>query len=145
MTLTRTERPSFRTWLAGAPRWTAVPDLSEWLERGGMPLEVVREPDAVIHRIEVPGIDPDRDLRVELDDGCLVVTAERREEHHGDGDGDGPMRSEFHYGRSSRRVTVPSGTTPEDLSASYRDGILEVRVATTGTGPESHRIAVTRD
>jgi HSP20 family molecular chaperone IbpA len=110
-----------------------------------MPLEVVREPDAVIHRIEVPGIDPDRDLRVELDDGCLVVTAERREEHHDDGDGDGPMRSEFHYGRSSRRVTVPSGTTPEDLSASYRDGILEVRVATTGTGPESHRIAVTRD
>lgn len=142
MTLTRTERPSFRTWLAGAPRWTAVPDLTEWLERDGMRLEVVREPDAVVHRMEIPGIDPDRDLRVELDEGCLVVTAERREEHH-DG-GDGPTRTEFHYGRSSRRVAVPPGTTPEDVAASYRDGILEVRVATTGTGAESHRIAVSR-
>jgi len=142
MTLTRTDRPSFRTWLAGAPRWTAVPDLSEWLEHNGMRLEVVHEPGAVVHRIEVPGVDPDRDLRVELDDGCLVVTSERREEHHEDGDG--PTRSEFHYGRSSRRVAVPPGTTPDDVSASYRDGILEVRVATSDAGAESHRITVSR-
>jgi len=119
-----------------------VPDISEWLERDGMRLEVVHEADATLHRIELPGIDPERDVRVELDGGWLVITAERRDQRQEDGDG--PTRSEFHYGRFSRRVSVPSGTTPQDVSATYRDGILEVRVAAGSDGSGSHRIEVTR-
>lgn len=142
MTLTRTERPRIRTWLANGPRWFDVPELGDWLERDGMRLEVVHEPDATIHRIELPGIDPERDLRVELDRNWLTVTAERRDERQANGDG--PTRSEFHYGRFSRRVAVPSGTEPSDVSASYRDGILEVRVTTGESGGATQRIEVTR-
>ncbi len=143
MTLSRIDRPSIRTWLTGGPRWFDVPDVGEWFERDGMRLEVFHEPDATVHRLELPGIDPDRDLRVELDRNWLTITAERRDERQEQGDG--PTRSEFHYGRFSRRVSVPAATEVHDVSATYRDGILEVRVANGDSRSGAQRVEVTRD
>lgn len=132
------ERPRLRDWLYSNPaRWippTALPDLADWIERDGMRLEHFREDGVMVHRAELPGIDPADDLTVELDDGAVVITAERERRSN---NGDGPIRSEFHYGRFVRRLPVPAGTAADDITASYRDGILEVRV----TEPQGERSA----
>ena len=38
-------------------------------------------------------------------------------------------RSEFRYGSFAREFVLPEGVSEEDIKASYRNGILEVRAA----------------
>jgi HSP20 family protein len=111
-------------------------DLFDWLEAElpGFPVfrpftagQVMRVEEYVeagqyVLRAEMPGIDPDNDLDIEVHDGMLTVKAERREESRN------AQRSEFRYGSFSRSVTLPSGADEDDVRATYRDGILEVRV-----------------
>jgi HSP20 family protein len=90
-------------------------------------------------RAELPGIDPDNDVEVALKDGVLTVKAERREEKKDS------QRSEFHYGSFTRSMSLPAGADENDVVATYRDGILEVRVALVGEqGQEPKRISVAK-
>lgn len=87
--------------------------------------ELVDKGDRVI-RIELPGIDPERDVDILVDSGALHIRAERREESKSD-DRRG-VHSEFRYGSYSRTLPLPAGVSEEDIKATYADGILEVRV-----------------
>ena len=73
-------------------------------------------------RAELPGIDPDKDLEVQVVGGVLTISAERRQEVTDS------RRSEFHYGTFSRSVTLPAGADEEHIDAIYGHGILEVTV-----------------
>jgi len=70
----------------------------------------------------VPGIDPDKDVKITIDNGFLTIRAERLEEKKEGG------RSEFRYGSFIRSATLPTGADPDDVTATYGDSILEVRV-----------------
>ena len=83
--------------------------------------EFVRDGRFVV-RTELPGIDPDKDVEITIQDGVLHVHGERHEEHKD------RQRSEFSYGSFSRSVTLPKGADADDTKASYKDGILEVSV-----------------
>lgn len=73
----------------------------------------------------MPGVDPDKDVEITIDDGYLRIRAERQEkEEHKD---KGHFRSEFRYGPFSRSIPLPEGVKEEDIKASYNDGVLEVR------------------
>ena len=98
------------------------------------PIPVEQYPDgsSYLVRFEVPGIDPVADLAVRVEAGTLVVQAQRTDaEQLND-------QSEFRYGRFARRVTLPPGADVRDVSASYRNGILTVRV---GMKPEHQQPA----
>jgi HSP20 family protein len=115
-------------------------DLVDWLE-GELPTlslrpftgaQVMRVEDYVedgqyVLRAELPGIDPDKDVDITVESGMLTVEAERREEKQ-----EG-RRSEFRYGVFRRSTSLPAGADEDDVSATYTDGILEVRV---GIKPE---------
>jgi HSP20 family molecular chaperone IbpA len=97
-------------------------------------VEDYREDGDYVLRAELPGIDPDKDVEVKIEGEMLTIRGERREEdkdknHH-----------EFHYGAFSRSVPLPGGVEPEDITAVYKDGVLEVRVparAPEGTPPRT--------
>lgn len=91
-----------------------------------MRLEEFIDGDACVIRAELPGIDPEKDVEITVADRILTLSAER-EERSEDDRPDG-YRSEFHYGRLVRHIRLPEGTTEADVTASYKDGILEVRV-----------------
>ena len=74
----------------------------------------------------MPGIDPDEDVEITVSDGMLHLSAERRSETKTE-DKQG-YRSEFRYGSVSRSVRLPEGAGEEDVTATYTDGILEVRI-----------------
>lgn len=84
------------------------------------------EGDTCVIRAELPGIDPSKDVEISVVDGILHLRAEReerKEEDRPDG-----YRSEFHYGSLERSIRLPEGATEKDIKATYKDGILEVKV-----------------
>lgn len=90
-----------------------------------MRIEDYVEDGAYVLRAELPGIDPDKDVEITIGDGVLRVKAQREEarrETH---------RSEFHYGSLSRSVTLPATADDDDVTATYRHGVLEIRIGLT--------------
>jgi HSP20 family protein len=97
------------------------------LEAGGwLRIEEYRDGDTFVLRAELPGIDPEHDVDLTVTDGVLRITA-RKQERHEQKD-NGSYRSEFRYGTFVRDFVLPDGVKEQDISASYKDGVLEVRV-----------------
>lgn len=94
------------------------------LGTGTQPIRVedFLEKDRYVIRAELPGIDPDKDVEVSVNDGILTIVAERREETRD------RKRSEFHYGSFSRSVTLPAGAKEDEITATFDKGMLEVTV-----------------
>ena len=117
----------FRSWAApvGAGRWVPACDVFS------------RDGDLVV-QLDLPGIDPDKDVQVTLQDGMLCITGERRETG---GDG-GYYRREWHYGAFERGFALPEGASGEGITASYRDGVLEVVVPKAIERAEPRQIPV---
>ena len=101
------------------------------------------EDDTLVVRAELPGIDPEKDVDISVVNGSLRIRATREEKtEHKEKDS---YRSEFHYGSFVREVALPEGSDESDVTATYVDGVLEVRVPVgERTRPEPVRIPVTR-
>lgn len=99
------------------------------VERDLIRVEEVTDGDSLVVRAELPGIDPDKDVEISLHDGMLHIRAERRE--HEEHEGSAEFRSEFRYGMFERTLSLPSGVTESEVTATYKDGILEVRLPRT--------------
>jgi HSP20 family protein len=97
-------------------------------------VEQFQDGDTLVVRAEVPGIDPDNDVDVSVSEGMLHITAEREE--RSERKGQEGYRSEFRYGSFMRSIALPPGTRDEDITATYKDGVLEVRAPAAPTPPE---------
>ena len=133
--LTRTE-PERRAGAPGLLGWlerelSILPGLRAFEADRIMKCEEYREPGRFVVRAELPGIDPDRDVEVTVDDGLLRIRAHRREERKE------RCRSEFFYGEMVRTLLLPSGTDEKAIGATYRDGILEISVPVPQASPSS--------
>ncbi len=96
----------------------------------------------VVVRAEVPGIDPDKDVEITVSDHTLRLRVERREESTSDEKG--VKRSEFRYGSFSRAVPLPAGASEKDVNATYKDGILEVRIPIDKKAAEAKKVKIRR-
>lgn len=103
--------------------------------------EVARDGDDAVVRVELPGLDPEKDVTVEVDRGRLVVRGERRDERSDEKDG--RTWREVRYGSFRRSFALPAHVTADAISASYDAGVLNVRVAGAYKGNEAQRIAIT--
>jgi HSP20 family protein len=83
--------------------------------------------DEELHvRVELPGIDPDADVEIEVENGVLRVSGERKQERSDEGEG--WYRREMQFGRFERHVGLPEGVDPESVRASYEAGILDISI-----------------
>jgi len=89
-------------------------------------VEVVRDGQDVVVRVELPGVDVERDVSIEVDRGKLVLSGERRDEH--EDKTDGVLVRELRYGQFRREFALPPGVSPEQVEATYEAGLLDVRV-----------------
>ena len=129
-------------------RFRAIfPDLAAWLESpwAGPPSflvgqvfrveEAIRD-DRYVIRADLPGLDPENDIEVTVDDRILTIRAERRQQdnetHH----------SEFRYGSFARQVKLPARVDAADVTARYDRGVLEVTAPVGAAKPEGTRIPV---
>jgi len=91
-------------------------------------------------RVELPGVDVEKDVNVEVDKGQLVIRGERRDERSEEKGG--RTLSEVRYGSFRRSFKLPAHVTSDAISASYDAGVLTVRVAGAHKGAEAQRIAI---
>jgi len=84
------------------------------------------EDNHYVIRAEMPGLDPDKDVKITVEDNTLVIDAERTEKSPTfDID---KNRSEFRYGAFRRAMALPAGAKVDDIKATYTDGILTVTI-----------------
>lgn len=132
MTTSLETRPTDR-FLTRFTDWFDMPEMFRFFDRPSwanhIRVEEERHDDKLVVRAEMPGIDPEKDVEIDVADGLLTIRAERREEKNEETEG--RVVSEFRYGTFMRTVAVPKGVTAEAVNATYRDGILEITVPVT--------------
>lgn len=107
--------------------------------------EIVKDGDDAVVRVELPGVDVDQDVKVEVDRGRLVIHGEHRDEHAEEKEG--RTLREIRYGSFRRSFQLPAHVTGDAITASYDAGVLTVRV--TGAwkdpaGSQAQRIEITK-
>jgi len=127
------------TWFGR--RFAEFPDsFRDLVDDTSIKVEEFEDDGHLVVRAEMPGIDPDEDVELTMSDHLLRLHAERRtEEQVEDKKG---FRSEFRYGSFSRTVRLPAGASEADVAASYRDGILEVRIPIDESQAETQKIPI---
>ncbi len=130
---TRSTSPT-SSWPQGlADIWSGSPFMDlvrSWRSGAGssnpIKVEEFTDGDQLVVRAELPGVDPDKDVAVILEDGILTISAERHSETSEKTDSG--YRSEFRYGSFTRQLRMPPGTQADQIVASYKDGVLDIRV-----------------
>jgi HSP20 family protein len=107
--------------------WARMMPFRRWTPPGDViHVEEYREDGTLVVHADLPGVDPDRDVEVTVSDGMLHIDAERRKEEMQEGKG--YLRQEVRYGSMSRSLPLPAGVTEADITATYKAGVLEVRI-----------------
>jgi len=116
-------------WLLRRPAmWAETP----WGSADLLRVEECRRNGDLVVRAEIPGVDPDEDIAVSLEDGVLTIHGERR--HRSETHAHEGFRTEFRYGAFTRSIALPAAVDPSSIRAAYHDGILEVTVPLPAEG-----------
>jgi HSP20 family protein len=86
-------------------------------------LESFIDSGKLIIRADLPGVDP-KDVDVTFTGDQLTIRGRR--EQRVDEQSRSFIHREFSYGSFERTVRLPGGVKPEDVKASYRNGVLEL-------------------
>jgi HSP20 family protein len=101
-------------------------------------MDLAESDDHLVLRADLPGLTKD-DVAIEVKDGVLTVSGERKAEH--EDKSEGFYRVERAFGRFSRSLTIPEGVDAESITADFSDGVLEVRIPKPAER-QPHRIAI---
>jgi HSP20 family protein len=108
-------RPMTLDW----PKWPELPE-------GRFPsIDVVNRDKEIEIKAEVPGIEKD-DLSVTVTDRTLTIKGESRHEKESE-EGE-THRREIRTGSFARTLTLPEDVDGTKAQASYKDGLLELRL-----------------
>jgi HSP20 family protein len=77
----------------------------------------------MVVRVDLPGIEP-KDVEVMVTNRTLTIRGKR--EQRREDKGNDWFRSEVHYGSFERSIELPEGVKAEEITASYRNGVLEL-------------------
>lgn len=105
-------------------------------------LEQFRDGDDFVVRAELPGIDPENEIEVAVERGMLHISATR--ERKSETSEEGSYRSEFSYGTFRRSIALPEGADADAVTASYDDGILEIRTPLSEPATATRTIPIKR-
>jgi HSP20 family protein len=95
-------------------------------EAGWYPeIDVLEKDNRLVTKIDLPGMKKE-DVKVEITDGQLAISGERKRE--AEEKGEEFYRCEREYGSFHRSVPLPEGAKIEDVKATFTDGVLEVSV-----------------
>ncbi|TLP75818.1 Hsp20/alpha crystallin family protein [Nesterenkonia sphaerica] len=122
-------------------RQSRMPQFDDEQRRSGFvpPVDARREGEDLVASVDLPGVDPEKDISVELSNGgrTLTVSGERKVRHEAEG------FREVRYGSFSRTMHLPEAVQDSAISADYESGVLTVRVAGVYAEERPQRIRVT--
>jgi HSP20 family protein len=89
------------------------------------PMDLVEAGDHFVLKADLPGL-RDEDVSLEVQDGTLTISGERKAEH--EASESGWYRIERSFGSFTRSLTLPERVDASAISAEFKDGVLEVRI-----------------
>lgn len=89
------------------------------------PVDIRENATGFVILADLPGIDPDS-VEILMDKGILSIKGERKDDVRGEGERF--SRSERRHGSFHRRFALPDSADADGITASGRDGVLEVRI-----------------
>lgn len=93
---------------------------------GGVPATNVKEDDKQFTiDVSTPGMEKDH-IKVEIDKNILKISAEKQTENEEKGENEKVLRHEFGYTSFSRSFTIPEGIDTENITASQKNGVLQI-------------------
>jgi HSP20 family protein len=103
------------------------------------PVDIYETDEALILKAELPGVSKN-DVSIEIHQNTLVLRGQRR--HEAEVKEDRYHRVERAYGSFQRSFMLPTLVDQEHVRATYRDGVLELRLPKSeATKPK--RVAIT--
>ena len=91
-------------------------------------VDLFEEKDDIVVKAELPGMDKD-DIEVNLTDNMLTIKGEKKKED--EVKEKNFYRCERSYGSFLRNIDLPKAVLADKVKASFKNGILEVRVPKT--------------
>ena len=88
-------------------------------------IDVVRDDGHLVVRADLLGINPE-EVNIEVEDDILTISGTHEERT--DGEDKGYVRRERQYGSFSRSMALPGGVDAKKITASARDGVVEVTI-----------------
>jgi HSP20 family protein len=82
----------------------------------------------VVITLELPGVDVDKDVDIEVAEGRLTISGERRDKTEATEQAGKVLVRELRYGSFRREFALPESVGADDVEAAYDHGLLEVRV-----------------
>jgi HSP20 family protein len=89
------------------------------------PMDLVEAEDHFVLKADLPGL-TEEDVNIEVQDGTLAISGERKAEH--EAHERGWYRIERSFGSFNRSLTLPDGVDPDGIDASFSHGVLQVRI-----------------
>jgi HSP20 family protein len=89
------------------------------------PVDLVEAEDHFVLKADLPGLS-EEDVSIEVQDGSLTISGERKAEH--EERTRGWYRIERAFGSFNRSLTLPDGVDADRIEASFSHGVLEVRI-----------------
>ncbi len=88
-------------------------------------VDTYEEGDKIVIKAELPGVKKE-DVSIDVKDSVLTIKGERK--HEENINEDNYYRRESAYGKFQRAFTLPDAVDPEQIEATYKDGVLKVSV-----------------
>ncbi|MBI4688502.1 MAG: Hsp20/alpha crystallin family protein [Nitrospirae bacterium] len=111
----------------GSMWWPKLRALGEEIQLAPS-VDIYEESDDIVVKGEFPGINKE-DIEVNLTDGTITISGEKKKEEKIE------KKNYFHlersYGSFKRSFSLPSEVQTDKAKASFKDGVLEVRVPKT--------------
>jgi len=107
-----------RPWSSRARRQGA---LEMWTPQ----IELSQQNNELVVRADLPGLKKE-DVNIDVTDEAITISGERRQEQ--ESETGGVYRSERSYGSFYRTIPLPRGTMSDQAKATFKDGVLEIRV-----------------
>lgn len=96
--------------------------------RGEFRVDVREHEDEVVVVADLPGVEKEGVQIRLVDPTLLLIKTERHAETEETGEKEGYFMRERMYGAMSRTVSLPAEVTEEGANASFKNGVLEVRL-----------------
>lgn len=102
------------------------PARANTLRSSSLPAANIKEDEKSYHvELAAPGMKKD-DFKIELDENLLSIRTEKQEEHKEENEK--YTKREFNYTSFVRSFRLPEEVNQEEISASYKDGILKLEI-----------------
>jgi len=99
------------------------------------PVDLFEDGGTLVLRSELPGMKRE-EIDISITGNLLVISGEKK--HEGSTERKGYLRRETSHGTFRRTVTLPESIDAEKTTATFRDGVLEIRMPRSGGAGSRH-------